>query len=480
MKNTLKDNRKRVYYHWIFVIWTGIFLGACSAFFFIFTSNRVFGDLNWNTYHIITAGYMPLQVILSLRYIKSKNKWVKISSWMGVINPTLLLLVFLFLIFDYSVFDLKISKPVSLNTSLLIPSSVYKSFLNNYIEKKAKQEPKHKQEFSFNDIELAHVKWKTILSDISNKKVKDYLLYSTLYNQIDLFGIQGINKLLKQFKQQCQNKQYLIEIQELYNGDKNLRDHQKITIYKTINDIALEALIFNHEEIKHNNKRTAFLFFHGGGWAVGKPEWGKNRCEYYASLGMVAISFEYRIRDRHGTTPIESIKDAKSAIRWVRKNASHLGIDPDKIIACGFSAGGHLAACTAMIKGFEGANEDLTISSTPNALVLYSSPMNTSWMDTYVDSVVNCCSPFHHIKPELPPMILFNGTKDEQVSFVSNKNFAERMSDFDNQCEFHALKGRGHFIFNNKNDKQKIVKKTDEFLNSLGYLNHCSPLSPSN
>jgi len=472
MNNTTKDNQNKNYLHWILIIWTGIFLGACSAFFFIFTSNRVFGDLNWNAYHIITAGYMPLQVIISLRYIKSKNKWVKMSSWMGVINPTLLLFVFIFLIVDYSVFDLKISKPVSLNSSLLIPSSVYKSFLNNYIEKKATEAPDNNPEFSFKDVRLAHAKWKTVFSEISNKKVKDYLLYSTLFYQIDQFGIQGIKQLFKQFKQQCQNKQYLTEIQELYDGDKNLRNNHKIVIYKTINDIALEALIFNHDEIKHNNKRPAFLFFHGGGWAIGKPEWGKTRCDYYASLGMVGFSFEYRIRDRHGTTPVESIADAKSAIRWVRKNALSLGIDPNKIIACGFSAGGHLAACTAIIEGFEAQSEDFTISSTPNALVLYSSPMHTPWMDTYVDSMKNCCSPFHHIKPELPPTILFNGTKDDQVSFVSNKNFTERMSDFGNQCEFHGLEGRGHFIFNNKTDKEKIEKLTDDFLISLGYLNY--------
>ena len=471
MNTTTKDHHYKNILHWIFIIWTGIVLGACSAFFFTFISNRVFGDLNWNTYHIITASYMPLQVLLSLRYIKSKNKWVKISSWMGVINPVLLLFVFLFLIFDYSVFDLKISKPVSINTSLLIPSSVYKSFLNNYIEKKAKQDPENKSEFSFKDVRLTHTKWKTALSEISNKKVMDYLLYSTLHYQINQFGIQGIQELLSRFNLRCQNKQYLTDIQALYDNDKNIRDNHKIVTYKTTGNFQLEAIVFNHDEIEHNNKRTAFLFFHGGGWAVGKPEWGEARCEHYASLGMVGISFEYRIKDRHGTTPVESIADAKSAIRWVRKNASQLGIDPNKIIVCGFSAGGYLAACTAMINGFEGMNENLNISSTPNALVLYSSPMNTSWMETYVDSVNNCCSPYHQIKPGLPPTILFNGTKDDQVSFVSNKDFANRMRDVGNRCEFHEIKGRGHFIFSDEQDKIRIEKLTDEFLESLGYLN---------
>jgi len=471
MNTTSKNYRYKKLFHWIFIIWTGFFLGACSAFFFVFVSNRIFGDLNWTTYHIVTAGYMPLQVLLSIRYIKSINKWIKISSWMGVINPALLLFVFLFMIFDYSVLDLKISKPVSLNSSLLLPSNVYKSFLNNYIEKKAKQIPENTPEFHFKDVQLTHAKWRAVLSEISNKKVKDYLLYSTLQYQIEQFGIQEINELLNGFEQLCQNKKYLTKIQDLYNSDRKFRDSHKIVIYKTTENFQLEAIIFNHDDIKHNNKRTAFLFFHGGGWSIGKPEWGKNSCEYYASLGMVGISFEYRIRDRHGSTPIESIADAKSAIRWVRKNASQLGIDPDKIIVCGFSAGGHLAACTAMINGFENSNEDSSISSKPNALVLYSSPILTPYMNAYVDSVENCCSPFHHIESDLPPTILFNGTDDEMVPFDANKNFADRMREVGNHCEFHEIKGRGHFIFRDEQDRKKIEKLTDEFLTSLGCIN---------
>jgi len=232
MNATIKENQNKNLQQWIFLIWTGIFLGACNAYLFTFLSNRFFGELQWNTFHIITAAYLPLQVLLSLRYIKSKNKWIKISSWLGVINPILLLLLFLFLIVDYSAFDLKISKPVSLNASLLIPSNVYKSFLNNYIEKKAKQEPEKNSEIPLKDVQLAHAKWKTVCSEISNQKVKDYLLYSTLYNQIDMFGIQGIDNLLNQFKQQCQNKRYLKEIQELYKIHKNISNKQNVVDYK--------------------------------------------------------------------------------------------------------------------------------------------------------------------------------------------------------------------------------------------------------
>jgi acetyl esterase len=65
---------------------------------------------------------------------------------------------------------------------------------------------------------------------------------------------------------------------------------------------------------------------------------------------MVAISFQYRLIDLHGVTIPDCIDDAKSAIRWARKNTQILGIDNEKVVAEGFSAGGTLAACTAIIE----------------------------------------------------------------------------------------------------------------------------------
>ena len=86
---------------------------------------------------------------------------------------------------------------------------------------------------------------------------------------------------------------------------------------------------------------------------------------------MVAICAEYRIKSKHGTTPFECVDDGKSAVRWIREHADDLGIDPNKIVAAGGSAGGHVAACTAVINGYETNSENMDISSKPNALVLF-------------------------------------------------------------------------------------------------------------
>jgi len=117
-------------------------------------------------------------------------------------------------------------------------------------------------------------------------------------------------------------------------------DH-KVT-FKTVGDVTLQLHVFNPENHKATDKTPAIVFFFGGGWVGGSPSQFYPHCKHLAEKGMVAISAEYRVKKPHGTSPIECVKDGKSAIRWVRQHAAELGVDPNKIAAGGGSAGGHV------------------------------------------------------------------------------------------------------------------------------------------
>lgn len=264
----------------------------------------------------------------------------------------------------------------------------------------------------------------------------------------------------------------------------------KLVIYKTIGEAELKLHIFEPANRDAKTLSPAIVFFFGGAWTGGIPTQFYHQSDYFASRGMVAISAEYRVKSRHGTSPFECVIDAKSAIRWVRANAAWLGVNPNKIVAAGGSAGGHVAACTAVIEGLEEENEDHSISSKPNALVLFnpavdlgSIPENRR-IDERFKNRWEELSPLHHVKKGVPPCIIFHGTADEKVPFESVERFCKAMKEAGNVCRLVPFEGKGHGFFNYGRDKDnssfnETVRAADEFLCSLGYLKGKPTLPPS-
>src|SRR5204863_5499187 len=108
------------------------------------------------------------------------------------------------------------------------------------------------------------------------------------------------------------------------------------------------------------------ILLHGGGWRVGSKEMMTELAQALAGQGFVALPAQYRLL---GQAPWPApIQDVKSAIRWARRNASTLGIDPHKIALEGFSAGAHLALLAAGTKDVrdysakEDADEDAGVA----------------------------------------------------------------------------------------------------------------------
>jgi acetyl esterase/lipase len=253
-------------------------------------------------------------------------------------------------------------------------------------------------------------------------------------------------------------------------------------VYKTIRSTKLKLYIFQPSVRKDLEKLPAIVFFHGGAWAGGNAWQFIPQSKYLAERGMVAISAEYRVRKRQGATPFECVADAKSAIRYVRAHASDYGIDEKRIAAGGGSAGGHMAACAALIKGFDEKNEDLSISSVPNALVLFNPVLDVpEIVDKLPKKVIKVLegreteiSPIHHLSEGAPPTIIFHGTADEAVPFHQATRFCETMKKYDNNCEVVPFEGLRHGFFNYYKGENpsffSTMEKTDRFLISIRYL----------
>ncbi len=246
-------------------------------------------------------------------------------------------------------------------------------------------------------------------------------------------------------------------------------------VYKTVGDTQLKLHIFNPKDLKSSDQRPAIVFFFGGGWNGGSPSQFYPHCAHLASRGMVAMAADYRVKSRNGTSPRECVMDGKSAVRWIRQHASELGVDPNKVLAGGGSAGGHVAAATGTTSGMEEDGEDLTVSSRPNALVLFN-PVYDNGPDGYghdrVKEYWREISPMHNISQDTPPTIVFLGTKDKLIPVATAEKYKELMEAKGQRCELHLYKDQPHGFFNyNKTDNyEKTVEQMDRFLVSLGYL----------
>ena len=254
----------------------------------------------------------------------------------------------------------------------------------------------------------------------------------------------------------------------------NFTPDEQIT-YKTIGDTELKLHVFNPEGHSKDQSRPAIVFFFGGGWVSGSPGQFYSHCEYLSARGIVAISAEYRVKSRHQTTPIECVKDGKSAIRWVKKNAAQLGVDPTKVLAGGGSAGGHVAAATATLSKFDEDTDDLSISPVPAALVLFNPVYDNSpkgWNNRTVAAYWQDISPAHNLSKDTPPVITFFGTNDSCLSVPQIKAFDEKAKALGVNSQLHLYEGQKHGFFNyGRNEHFEItLLEADKFLSSLGYL----------
>lgn len=272
----------------------------------------------------------------------------------------------------------------------------------------------------------------------------------------------------------------LISIANFSFGQETPTDELKnadVRVYKTVEGYDLKISIVYPDDYKKGKKYPAVVFFFGGGWNGGQVGQFEQHCHYLAKKGIISMTANYRVASRNNSTPFDAVEDAKSAVRWIRENAKILGVNKNKIVAAGGSAGGHLAACTAIITGFDAANENLKISSKPNALVLFNPVINTmpeGFGYKRLGDKAESISPAHHVAPGLPPTLIFHGTADTTVPYGNITDFQSKMEAAGNTCYVMPFEGQTHGFFNYGRNENKFYNLTIErmelFLRELKFI----------
>jgi acetyl esterase len=273
-------------------------------------------------------------------------------------------------------------------------------------------------------------------------------------------------------------------------------------VYKTVGERKLIVEVRYPDDWSAEDNRPAILLFHGNtfnprnkagqlypmvderarlGLPVPENTLGQAfsaQAEYFARRGMVTFRVEHRRRSTDGVMPDKSIQDALSAMRWVRKNARMLGVDPDRIVSAGGSGGGCLAASVACIEQFQSPADDLSISPRPNAMLLYYPLLD--WLaeckksESFMEAVggdreyAARISPARHWSKDAPPTLILIGTRDPM--FESIRAFVARWKELGAAIEMYIGEGGSHGFSNYSPWLEKTTSAADEFLQSLGYL----------
>ncbi|MDB5802747.1 MAG: hypothetical protein JWN73_69 [Betaproteobacteria bacterium] len=109
----------------------------------------------------------------------------------------------------------------------------------------------------------------------------------------------------------------------------------------------IKARLYYPDATLAGGKPGVLVFFHGGGWVTGSLYTHDGLCKRIAAQsGLAVVSIDYRLAPEHPfPAPCD---DAHDSLAWVATHAGELGVDPARIAVGGDSAGGHLAAVSAL------------------------------------------------------------------------------------------------------------------------------------
>lgn len=246
-------------------------------------------------------------------------------------------------------------------------------------------------------------------------------------------------------------------------------------IYHDVEPEPMRLHVFKPKDWKAADKRPAWIHFFGGGFINGTPLQSAGQGRNAAKLGLVGIAVDYRVKNRHGTDASKCVADARAALHWVQTHAAELGIDPQRVIVSGSSAGGHLALWTAITATPWGSDPAEAPLFKPAALILLSPAADTSEItgqraERFAGHGTDL-SPQQQLDAKMPPVLLFHGDADTVVPYKYAVALDQKLRATGNACELITVPGGSHNFSGQFPDwKTRVQEETARFLRSLGLV----------
>jgi acetyl esterase len=212
-------------------------------------------------------------------------------------------------------------------------------------------------------------------------------------------------------------------------------------------------------------KAPLVLYFHGGGWVVGSLDTHDGVCRKLAAeTGYPVVSVDYRLAPEHPFPA--ALRDCYRALEWATETAPELDADPERVALAGDSAGGNLAAATALLARDEDgpsvAYQALVYPATgdPRETQAYAEnaegyflPRETmEWFaDQYLDDDIDIGNIYARPRlaadlSELPPATIVTGGFDPLRD--DGAAYARRLDEAGVSVCYHNYSGQIHGFFN--------------------------------
>lgn len=223
-------------------------------------------------------------------------------------------------------------------------------------------------------------------------------------------------------------------------------------------DRAEKADLYLPAKRSKDARSPAVVIIHGGGWTGGDKAAARefNIGTNLALNGYVGMSINYLLSDKGQTTWPQNLYDCKTAVRWLRKNADRLQIDPEKIGVIGGSAGGHLAALVALAGPGDKLDPQQPLGDlscrVQCAVVMYGPADLTQHRDigmlgksrSEAPELYRAASPVTYVDRVDPPILILHGTADKLVPVLQSEILAKALQAADVEHELIVVEGAPH------------------------------------
>lgn len=211
--------------------------------------------------------------------------------------------------------------------------------------------------------------------------------------------------------------------------------------YATHDGRALRLDLYGGREA--STPRPLLLIIHGGSWRSGDRTQLPSMAKRMAHAGYAVAAMDYRLAPTHPFPA--AYDDVRAAVDYLREHAPELGIDAERVVLYGRSAGGHLALLAAyrwqapFVRG--------VVALYPPTDLEYSwhHPTNPRVLDTHgtlrgflgggpdesptLNARYDDASPYAHVSADSPPTLLIHGGRDELVRPRHSERLAQRLGE---------------------------------------------------